>query len=95
MGYRFQHAEEHQADTDTRREQHRQPPGITVTRFRIGATEPHSAELRHGDTEPEHHEDVRGNHEEPVESRRYPDSQVAENNGCLVLEQHRHDDECH
>jgi hypothetical protein len=93
MGNGFQYAEEHEAYADARREQHREPPRVAVSRFRVGSAKSNAAELRDSETQPEQHENIRDDHEKPVEGRRDPDPEIAENDRGLFLEEHGQDDE--
>jgi hypothetical protein len=92
---RLGHAEEHQPDAHAGREQHREPAGVGVVRHRVGAPEPHRAERRDDQHQPEQHEDVAGEQEEPVEVRRQPVAQ-ADEEACRPFGKHQrpdHEDE--
>ena len=72
VGDRFRHPEEHQADPDAGREQHREPRPIGVLRPRVWTAQADPAEGRCQKRQAEQHEDVGGGHEHPVERRGQP-----------------------
>jgi hypothetical protein len=93
MRDRFEHPEKHQADADTRCEQHREPAGVAIAGFGVQTTKTNPAKPAECDEQTEQHEKIRCNHEQPVESRRNPDSELTKRRTGGIDKYQRADDE--
>ena len=88
----FQHTVEHQANADSRREQHRQPAPVSPVGLGIWPAQANAPQARKRNHQAENDEQVDGKKKKPVKSRRNPGSHRNKNYCCLLPKQQR---QCH
>ncbi len=94
MRDRLENAEEHQSDADAGGEQHREPTRVAVAGCCFGTAESHPAERRDRNAQTKQYDDIRRNHEEPVERRRNPDAHAGKRARRLIEKEERAKHEC-